>query len=291
MRSAATIRRRFQDLLEAGPIRLSGGFGTELQRRGCDTRLPLWSARALLDDPDAVRTLHADYLRAGAQVLTANTFRVGDREMELSEIAVRLAREAIAEVGLESPVLLAGSVGPVADCYRPDLVPSDAVLRAAHETRVAALQAAGADLVLVETMNAIREAVAALTEAKRGGVPAFVSFVCRPGGRLLSGEPVKDAVAAVEALEPLAILVNCCAPEVATQALAELRAATDRPVGVYANGEGRPGGASGWRFAGGTSDAAYVAKARRWLAMGAALVGGCCGTTPRTIAALRRFLP
>ena len=299
MEAGRPVGYAFEALLGEGPVLLSGGFGTELGRRGCDPRLPLWSARALLDDPEAVRHLHADYLRAGARVLTTNTFRadprtVADARRERTHIdvvktAARLAREAVAEASPGHTVLVAGSVGPIADCYDPGAVPDEAALRQAHGQRVWAQVCAEVDLVFLETLNTIREAVAAL-DATRPWLPAAVSFVCAPGGRLLSGEPIADAAAAVEPYEPLAILVNCCAPSVATEALASLLAATRRPVGVYANGRGRPDDEHGWRFEGGTPDRAYVREAGRWLDMGARLVGGCCGTSPRTIERLAGLL-
>jgi len=286
---------RLQEMLSKGPILLSGGMGTELMRRGCDTRLPLWSARALLDAPDTVRDVHADYLRAGARILTANTFRTDPRTVARAGCPldhVALTRRALAlahEAAAGHDVLVAGSVGPLEDCYRPEAVPGDSRLRAEHGARAAALASGGADLALVETMNTIREALVAL-ESVHPHLPACVSFVCRAGGALLSGEDVTRAAKAVEPFAPEAILVNCCAPEVATEALRRLRDATDRPVGVYANGAGRPHGERGWCFEGGCPDDAYVREAERWLEQGAALVGGCCGTTPSTIRRLAKRL-
>lgn len=286
-------------MLDEGPILLSGGLGTELGRRGVDTRLPLWAAAALLDDPSAVRRLHVDYLEAGASVLTANTFRTDPHAVgtsgrvvdhaRLTGNAVHLAREAVAAVRPGRPVLVAGSVGPVRDCYRPHEVPEAETLEAEHGAHLEALAAAGVDVVLVETMNTVREAATVL-ELARGRLPALVSFVCRPGGRLLSGESIGEAVRAVEALRPLAVLVNCCTPAVATQALEHLLAVTDLPAGVYANGEGRPDERQGWHFGGGADDDAYENAARGWLRLGVRLVGGCCGTSPETIRRLGALL-
>ena len=289
----------FETLLGSGPILLSGGFGTELQRRGVDTRLPLWAAGALLDDPAAVRQVHAEYLAAGADVITANTFRTdphavaasgrGVDAAALTRIAVELAREAVEAMRPDRPVLLAGSVGPVRECYAPEAVPEESRLRDEHGARIEALVASGVDLLLVETMNTVREAVTALAAA-RGRLPALVSFVCGAGGRLLSGEPLGEAVQAVAPYDPLALLVTCCAPAVATEGLEALLGATTLPVGVYANGGGRPADPDGWAFGGGVDDRAYVEAARTWLSRGARLLGGCCGTSPRTIASLRRML-
>src|SRR2546430_5058996 len=103
-------------------IVLDGATGTELGRRGVDTRSALFSAAALVSEAGiaALRTVHADYVRAGAQVITANTFRTnprkaGARWRELTELAVRLARGSRATV--------AGSMAPVEGCYPPDPPP------------------------------------------------------------------------------------------------------------------------------------------------------------------------
>jgi S-methylmethionine-dependent homocysteine/selenocysteine methylase len=271
---------------------LSGACGTEIQRRGVPTPLPLWSAHALFDAPETVKHVHADYVAAGADVLTANTFRADRRTLskagrrtrarDLVKAAVRFAREAAGEEG----VAVAGSIGPLEDCYRPDLVPKEAVLRAEHGARVGDLVAAGADLAMVETMSTVAEAVAALGACAAGGLPAAVSFCAASGTTLLSGESLTHAVDAVRRLRPLAICVNCCSVDVATAAVETLtRAAGDVPVGAYANGVGRPDPATGWALdpAVGAGPDAYLAAVDRWVAAGARWIGGCCGTTPEYV--------
>jgi homocysteine S-methyltransferase len=121
-----------------------------------------------------------------------------------------------------------------------------------------------------------------------------VSFTCTPGARLPSGEPVADAVRAVLPFEPLAVLVNCCPVDVATEALAAVVAAAPpgTATGAYANGIGTPDDACGWRFdAGhGADRAAYRRAAARWLDLGARWLGGCCGTTPEYVEDLRTLV-
>ncbi|MHC5009494.1 MAG: homocysteine S-methyltransferase family protein [Planctomycetota bacterium] len=295
-----TVRLAFEAMLADGPLLLSGACGTELLRRGIATPLPLWSAAALLEAPDVVRDVHRDYVRAGARIVTANTFRtdrrtlaragLASRTRDLVKRALRLAREGVRAADPARPVLVAGSLSPIEDCYRPDLVPDDAVLRVEHGVKVGHLVAAGAAFAMVETMNAIREAEAALGACRAGGLPAVVSFVCDEEGRLLSGESLPDAARAVEPWAPMAVGVNCCAPPVATRAVDLLCRATERPVAVYANGRGRPDADQGWRFRGGVSTRAYLREARRWLDRGARLIGGCCGTRPRTIRGLARCI-
>ena len=292
------MRRAVEHLLSLETVVLCGACGTELSRRGVATPLPLWSAAALIEAPDVVREIHRDHVLAGADLVTANTFRADRRTLgragvtlgsrDLVKTAVRLAREGVALAAVERSIAVAGSVAPLEDCYRPDLVPPDPTLRAEHGARVGDLIAAGADLVLVETMNTIREAVAAMGACRAGNIPGAVSFVCGPGARLLSGEAVADAVAAVLPLRPIAVLVNCCALPAAGEALrALLAAAGSVPTGIYANGLGRPDDAAGWVFDDvGADAAAYAGEAVRWRAMGARWIGGCCGTTPEHVRAV-----
>jgi S-methylmethionine-dependent homocysteine/selenocysteine methylase len=260
-------------------------MGTELQRRGADTRLPLWSARALLESPELVSAIHEDEVAGGAEVLTANTFRthrrtlakagLGPRSRELTRLAVRLAREA-AE-GARREVFVAGSLSPLEDCYRPDLVPDDGALESEHCDQAESLAAAGVDAILLETHNTVRELVAAARAARATGLPFVASMVTEGTGRLLSGETVGDAARALLPLRPDAISINCVPARHLAADLERLAAAAPgAPLGAYGN-LGLPEDGSGWTFA----------EARHWLAIGARLVGGCCGTTPAHTAALR----
>ena len=295
------VRIGLEAELARGPLLLDGALGTELLRRGVPTPMPLWATQALIDEPEAVAQVHADYVQAGARILTANTFRtdrmtlakvgLSKRTRELNKRAVELARHAIAAVGPSEPTFVAGSVAPLADCYEPDAVPDDQTLKSEHGIRVGHLIAAKASFVLVETMNTIREAQAALGACNAGLIPAMVSFVCGADGHLLSGESIRDAAEAVEAYDPMAILINCCHPRDATRTLEALLAATTRPTGVYANGRGQPDPVQGWRFKGGVRRGGYVREAKVWLSMGAKIIGGCCGTDPKTIRKLASLLP
>jgi S-methylmethionine-dependent homocysteine/selenocysteine methylase len=270
-------------------------MGTELQRRGADTRLPLWSARALVDAVDVVREIHREEAEAGAEVLTADTFRthgrtlskggLGERSAELSARAVRLAREAAGSLGRS--VFVAGSIAPLEDCYRPDLVPEDAALGREHREQTESLAAAGADLLLLETHNTIRELLAAARAAKATGLPFVASMVTDGHGRLLSGEKIDDAVRALAPLEPNAIGINCVPARKLAGDLGKLAAAAPGvPLAAYGN-LGLPADDRGWAFTEELSPEEYAALATGWLDLGIRLVGGCCGTTPAHTAAVR----
>ena len=280
--------------LNHGPcLLLDGPTGTELERRGVPTRLPLWSAAALLSHPEQVERIHADYVALGAEILTANTFRtqrrslahagLGDRDVELTGLAVSLARRAAA-----GRAWVLGSSPPLEDCYHPERVPEAGALAREHAAHARALVEAGVDGILVETMNTRREAVAALRAAREAGAGALASFVCWDGARLLSGEPLADAAAAAADEGAAAVLVNCLPPSNA-EACLEVLERQPLPFGSYCN-LGEPEDEHGFRRSEALSPQAYAALAGDWLARGARILGGCCGTTPEHLAAVAERL-
>jgi S-methylmethionine-dependent homocysteine/selenocysteine methylase len=293
-RAPEALRRAFASRLRSGPpLLLDGATGTELERRGAKSTLPLWSAHALVEAPDLVERIHRDYVDAGADVVTANTFRtqartlgrggLGDRAGELTALAVALARRAAGRASGRR-VWVAGSMPPLEDCYRPDLVPDDASLAREHGEHARHLAHAGADLLLVETMNSAREAAAAARAARATGLPLWVSFACDGAGRLLSGEPLAGGLAAVAPWDPELVGANCLPPGEADAVLPAL-AAAGLPFGVYAN-LGRPRDDGSFARTDESSPVEFAAHARRWIAAGARAVGGCCGTTPLHIEAI-----
>ena len=269
---------------------LDGATGTELERRGAPCGLPLWSSAGLIRRPDLVAEIHADYARAGCDLLTAATFRtqrrvlarcgLGERAAELTRLAVQLARDAHGA----GPVL--GSAPPLEDCYQPERVPDDDALEQEHREHAELLAAAGADAILAETHNTVREAKAAALAARAAGLPVLVSFVCDGRGRLLSGERLEAGIDAVLVATPLAVGVNClpisaleaCLPSLVGCGLPFL---VSPNLGAPAPGHGRTEPVSPARFA---------ALAQAWSEAGAAIVGGCCGTTPAHLAAVVRSL-
>ena len=166
-----------------GVLLLDGGMGRELRNRGVEILDTIWSANALLTAPDVVRQVHRDYIAAGADVITTNTYGVirndlakegiEDRFAELNLLACALARQARDEAG--RPVLIAGSLPPLRGSYRPDLVEPFTVIAPLYREQ-AALLAPHVDLLLCETMSSAAEALAAVSAAAGTGLPVWVSF-------------------------------------------------------------------------------------------------------------------
>jgi homocysteine S-methyltransferase len=283
--------------LAARPRVLDGAMAGELIRRGVASARRLWGVGALLDDPASVRELHRDDAAAGAEALTAATFRVAPyslrrvglepRAEELARRAVTLAREGAAAAGREA--LVFASQTTLEDCWRPDLVPDDATLAAEHAVTAELLAAAGADALLLETFNTVREAAFAARAAAESGLAVVVSFACRAGGRLLSGEDAAEAAAAVTIPGVVAVGVNCTALPDLMPALVRLTAGTPLPLAAYGNdaffAEDSP-----WLAAEPAGPERYARCMLACAAAGARLVGGCCGTTPAHVAAVAAAL-
>jgi S-methylmethionine-dependent homocysteine/selenocysteine methylase len=289
------FRSRFD---ERGRLLIDGAMGTELDRRGVRTYLPLWSALGLIDHPEVVREIHGDYATAGADILITNTFRTtrrtlekagcpGDQAAELNALAVRVAREAAAEAG--SNALIAGSIAPLEDCYRPHKSPEPAIAYREHREQAEQLAAAGADFLMVETMPLIAEAEAATRAALETGLEVSVGFVLDDVGRLISGESLAEAVERISRMPISAILINCSPPRIIGPALAELQGLTALPFGGYAN-LGEMEEVVGWTIDESIDGPVYAAAARQWLDSAATLIGGCCGTRPEHITPLRGLL-
>ena len=287
------------------PVLLDGGMGRELRFRGIETRRPSWSATALLDAPAIVRAVHQDFIAAGADIITTNTYGViradlaqeglEDRFAAMNAIACQLAAEAREAAGRH--VLIAGSLPPLRGSYRPDLVGPFAAIQPLYREQ-AALLAPHVDLFLCETMSSGAEGYAAASAAAQTGKPVWMSWTLHEdrSGRLRSGETIAEAVAALDGLPVSGMLANCCAPESITAAMGALAATGLRYVGGYANTFTPV--PEEWTLMGTTGtdgtlalrddlDAeAYAAHAARWLAAGATVIGGCCGTRPAHIARL-----
>lgn len=283
------------------PLCLDGGVATELQHAGVPVTPPWWTTAALMSEHArrVLRSVHADYLRAGAQLVTANTFRCNVRALGgvgmdragcawTVQAAVGVARAAREDAG-DDRTLIAASMAPVEDCYRPDLVPPNEELHAEHRRLATELRNARVDLVLIETMNTAREARVALAEVLDAGGRAWVSFACAEGRRLRSREPLAAVARAVEADGAEAVLVNCTPLAQTEECLDELAAVCRGPIGAYPNVERRSAAShNGGPLPMAVGPEEFADTLGRWHdELGATLLGGCCGTRPTHIAALR----
>lgn len=276
---------------------LDGGMGRELERSGAPFRQPEWSALALIEAPETVARVHADYIRAGAQVITTNSyalvpFHIGEDRFRndgarLADLAGRMARQA---VGARRDVRVAGSLPPVFGSYQPELFRPD--LAAGYLSVLIDGLSPHVDLWLAETQSSLAEARAAAAATAETGKPLWISFTLRddvdpqdmPEPQLRSGETVAEAALLAVSLGAEAMLFNCSRPEVMGAALVAARAvAPDLPLGVYANAfddSQDEGGAANETVSTLRADLDpphYCGWARGWADQGASIIGGCCG--------------
>lgn len=285
---------------QPGPVLIDGGLSTQLERLGCALTDPLWTARALLDEPAAIVAAHQAFIDAGAQVVTTPSYQVSrlgfiatgrpaaDADDALIA-SIALARDAVAD----RDVLVAASVGPYGAItndgaeYRGRYGLSHDALVDFHAERIGILASARPDLLAVETIPDLVE-VAALVEVLPDDVPSWVSVTLADAAHLRAGQPITE-FASIVAGHPgiVAIGVNCSEPHVVAPALRRLRAATTLPLVAYPNAGGS------WDASTKSWTAPRQAPANavlEWIDAGANIVGGCCGTAASDIAAMRATL-
>ena len=273
---------------------LDGGMGTEIKRRGIATGSSELSVAAMMDSPDAIRQIHEDFIRAGAQVVITNTYicnsgklaRIGWDEsgmVQINEKAANVALEARATFP-EQDVVVAGSLGPLSQSYNPDAVHPYEKCLADYRDQARILARTGVDVILVETCTKIHEAVAGVTAAIELGMPAWAGFVADDQGQVKSGESILDAQVAVKDAGASVMFINCSQVTEVTAALEQLHGNEEMPLGAYAQGAVYEG--TGWDFEESMSPEQYLVYASEWVRLGARAIGGCCGTTPEHIEAL-----
>ncbi|AKH99894.1 homocysteine/selenocysteine methylase (S-methylmethionine-dependent) [Hoeflea sp. IMCC20628] len=281
---------------------LDGGMSRELIRLGARLVQPEWSALALMETPEIVRQVHAEFIDAGADVITTNSyalvpFHIGDARFRadgasLIALSGQLAREAAdAETGRK--VLVGGGLPPIFGSYEPDNF--DPARVQDYLSVLVENLAPHVDIWQAETLSLIAEAEAVRVATEATGKPLWVSFTLADGTAaasggepaLRSGETVTAAAewAARSGIETL--LFNCSKPEVMEPAIRTAAAVFARlgvkiAIGVYANafeeetaGEKANEGLSGMREE--LAGDGYLTYARGWVEAGATLVGGCCG--------------
>ena len=302
-------------LRSQGFVLLDGGLATELESAGHDLNDALWSAKVLLEEPEAVETAHTSYLRAGADcVITATYQATFERLAERGVTRARAEGVFRRAVGLavgardrfwtdpanraeRTRPLVAASVGPygayLADGseYHGNYGVGPNTLAGFHRPRLRILADSPADILACETIPSFAEAqvLAALVE-EATDTPAWFTFTCRDAGHLSDGTPIDEAASWADQTGSVhAVGVNCTPARLLPPVVRALAAATAKPVVAYPNGGGEWDAATKtWGQADTEPD--WGRACRRWVAAGAVAVGGCCRVGPADIRAMRAAL-
>jgi S-methylmethionine-dependent homocysteine/selenocysteine methylase len=311
--SAAEV---FGRLADGELVIIDGGTGTQLQAEGVPMDDVAWSARANLEQPDVVQRVHEQYIRAGAEVIIANSYAasrsalepagLGGLVAEANRAAVRAALRARQTVATR-PVAVAGSMSSFSpidmdagsvDRPHPGPTAEDPRFPSLADFREQAglLAESGVDFIALEMINARGYGRAALQAAAETGLPVWlgVSPFRLADGTLIGlpdlgdGESFEDLLSALVDPAPAAVTVMHAKPEVTLDAIEIIRRHFTGPIGVYAEtGDWRP---PNWVFDG-LAPAGYLEQAITWADHGAQLIGGCCGVGPEHIRVLADGLP
>ena len=274
-------------------VLLDGGMGTQLQTRGLQPGQK--PELAALEMPDTLTAIHADYARAGADILLANTFGANAKKLagcpctveQVVSASIACARSAAAETG----ALVALDIGPLGELLVPagTLCFEDAYAEFAQVIRAGA--AAGADLVFLETMTDLYELKAAILAAKENcALPVFTSMSFEIRGRTFTGCTVESYAVTAAGLGADAVGINCSLGPKEILPFAQ-RLCRSVPAGVpvfVKPNAGLPNPDGSYNL----NAAEFAAEMKAYASIGVSMVGGCCGTTPDFIAKLREtFAP
>ena len=283
-------------LHEKGCVLADGAIGTNLFAKGLETgdAPELWNC----DQPDKISELLHEFIEAGADILLTNSFganrfrlalhQADSRVAELNAAAVRLAKEAAATS--DRAILVAGDMGPTGELFAPlgALTKDDAV--AAFTEQATALAEAGADLLWIETMSSLEEVEAAIIAANSTGLPVLATMTFDTAGRTMMGITPADFVSHTDALGVAGVGANCgIGPAELLDSILLMAEAKPSQILIAKGNCGIPSYVEGEIHYHGTPDlmADYALCAR---AAGAQIIGGCCGTTPAHLAAMREAL-
>ena len=291
----------WREKLAAGKVLvIDGGMGTELERRGVPMDDVVWSGAAVLSHPDIVRTVHEDYIRAGADLIITNTFGstrqmlagagLGAQVEQVHRRAVSLAQDARAAT--DDRVAIAGSLSPSPPGFDRQAYPPLEEELAAYRESAQLLAEGGVDLIALEMLEDTTHAPLAMRAALETGLPVWLGVSCRRvDGRLVrfserSAEVLlADVLDILVPMEPDVVTIMHSEVDAVSEALTLVRERWSGPVGIYQESGyvTRPN----WNFVGVISPEDLAREARGWITAGARIVGGCCGTGPDHIRALR----
>jgi homocysteine S-methyltransferase len=278
------------------PLILDGAMGSLLQQHGVPRDEHLWMSLANLTHPEKVLELHREYIDAGADIITTNTFRTNPYaidEYSLNEKkgypklnafvkkSVELARKAVQG----SPVLIAGSNAPAEDCYKKETQLTKEDYYRNHEVHIKKLFHSNCHFILNETQSHYEEIEVISSICMKEKIPFVISIFFDDDFKLLSGEPVDAVVQNILRFEPLAISFNCIKPETFLSFIC--KQGPDFNWGVYMNcGSGDYSDAI---IAPGINPTEYKEIIKKVLKFNPAFIGGCCGTTPEHIAKIKEI--
>ena len=279
-------------------IFLDGALGSILLDRANKSSSGLWSAQFLLDDPEAIKSLYEEYIGIGSDLITTNTYstipsylnkeKLSAKMPELVDIAGKLAKEVADK---HEHVRVAGSLPPLEESYRPDLVLTEGEALPIYKTLIEGLLPY-VDIFLCETISSVQETqnVLKALDLYNKDIPIWLSWTLKEDKKdlLRSGESIEEAFKFAEKHNPEAYLFNCTDPNAISSGLEVLQKLTKKPIGGYPNIFSVP---DGWTLDNDVvtlkndlTKESFPSFCQTWKEKGASIFGGCCGIGPELMA-------
>lgn len=285
------ILRKKKDTLNRILI-LDGAIGSLLLSKGVKPDKYLWSSIANLREPDIVKEIHLDYIKAGADIITTNTFRTNPSAIKLSrydinyEDFIEQSVHLASDLKQEFDILVAGSNAPAEDCYQVERTLAYRDIEYNHKKHIDLLYESGCDIILNETQSHLDEIEIISKFCSDNEIPFILSFYFDHNLNLLSGEPLFEAVQLVLDFSPAAVSFNCVPPKDFETFIKSY--SLNFEWGFYLNcGKGEP---TDEAIKCSLSPDEYLKDLKKWLPKDPLFVGACCGSNPNHIKVIKEYL-
>ena len=279
------------------PKILDGALGTELAKRGVNTPLPLWSADANLTHPNIVKNIHIDYIKAGADIISTNTFRTTTYSYQKAGFTQRRARERaynslrsavdIARSAAGEFVEIIGSITSINDCYSPKLFPGKGAAQDTYGELIEWFIELGINHIIFETMGHINEIQIAIEISQKNKMKTWVSLLLKNGKQIRNGDSLEETVNLIKDYSVSCLLINCNRIETVNKGIDNFLSVWRNDWGVYPN-LGKTDFDNDYfeliKFDN------FRDAMRKYLNLAPSVIGACCGSTPEHIRLLKTLI-
>ena len=268
------------------PMILDGAMGTQLMRSGLNLPLPLWSADINITHPDIVRNVHKDYVSAGADIITTNTFRsttwsyrkAGYTLQAATDRAKESLMRAVDSAQKSKAGMIAGSITSIEDCYSPKLFPGRTAAEDSYGEMLLWFEEAGIDLILFETMSHIDEIEIAISLSKNFK-KVWLSLIIKDSDHLLSGHLIEEAFD-LSRQRVDCVMLNCNTLSKSNQCFNKFKKLWGGEWGIFPNlGQTEP--EIDGKIDIMNSDEVFTNSILNYLNEGPSVIGSCCGSSPK----------
>ena len=272
------------------PLILDGAMGSLLQQNGFENNIKTWMTNVNRISPDTIVSIHSEYIKAGADIVTSNTFRTNpvalNNDCQRSKEEVKRAIELAKSAKSDSATLIAGSNAPAEDCYQKERRVSKELLEINHCNHIDFLIDNEVDFILNETQSHWDEIEIICKHCYKNSIPFVISLYFKDDLTLLSGEAITDAINLIMDNGALAAGFNCIAPNIYSKLIA--RKILPETWGFYLNcGSGNP---EDEIIECGISPETYLKSVEESLAFSPSFIGTCCGSGFEHIKKIKEFL-